>query len=93
MLSDSERNPLATLFLGLPGHVGFNAYYQAGVDLALSQAVATKVSVFLSPAKPTTSEAMETGASSTSSLSLVDAPSALEGDYAPDESDGGELLG
>ena len=61
--------------------VGFEPYYQEGVELGkLKTAVSTAVNVFQPPATLIVSDAMETGASGTSSVSLMDAPTGVEGD-------------
>ena len=81
MLSDSERLAKQQLFQGQPAHVGFEPYYQAGIELGkLKTAAATAVSVFHSPATLVVSNAMETEASGTSSVSLMEAPTGVEGD-------------
>ena len=81
MLSDSERLAQERLFQGLPVHVGVETYYQAGVELGkLKSAAATAVNVFQPPATLVVSDAMETGASGTSSVSLMEVPTGVEGD-------------
>ena len=62
-------------------HVGFEPYYQAGVELGkLKSAAATAVSVFQTTATLVVSDAMETGASGTSSVSLMEAATSVEDD-------------
>ena len=83
MLSDSERLAQEQLFNGLPVRFGFEPYYQAGVELEkLKTAATTAVNVFQPPATLVVSDARETGASGTSSVSLMEA----------DERDAGELI-
>ena len=62
-------------------HVGFESYYQAGVELGkLKTAVTTTVNGSQRPAMLVGSDAMETGASGTSSVSLMEGQTAVEGD-------------
>ena len=55
--------------------------------------VTTEASVFPQPAMPVALETMETGASGTSSVSLMEASNEVEGETMPDERDAAELLG
>ena len=81
VLSDSERLAREQLFHGLPVHVGFDPYYRAGVELEKLRTVGTTaVSVFQQPVTSALSDAMETGASGISSVSLMELPTGVEGD-------------
>ena len=81
VLSDSQRLAPEQLFQGLPVHVGFDPYYRAGVELGkLKTVVTTAVTLFQLPATLALSDAMETGASRTSSVSLIEATTGVDGD-------------
>ena len=81
VFSDSERVTWELLFQGLRANVGFDPYYQGGVELGKSRTVVTTaVSVFRQPATPIVSEAMEPGPSGTSNVSQLDAANVVGGD-------------
>ena len=72
LFSDSEPRTREQLFQCLPVHVGFDPYYRAGVEMGKKQTVAPmKVRVFRQPAMPIACEAVETGASGTSSVCML----------------------
>ena len=78
MFSHSERVAREQLFLGLPLHVGFDPHYQADVELIKMKAVMiSAVTVFQPPLTLAVPDAMEKGASGTSSVSLIEAPTGV----------------
>ena len=80
ILSDSERLAREQILKDMPGAVGLEPYYRACVELGKSKTVVTtEVIAFRPPASPIASEAMETGASGTLIVSLIEMPTIDEG--------------
>ena len=93
-LSEPERLSWGQQFQGLPTHVRFYAYYQAGLELGKARTRATVAAsgdtstpLSLELVKPTTytttsAEVLETRTSATSSISIVYAPSRREREWS-----------